>query len=119
MVEKIKISAILSMFMFPAKNSDFFIENKKYYCATIPRKGKYNDINPEIFKEGDGVFDILDDKNVLDLTAVTKILFASNQYPDLLDNQLFVPLTLTFGEENISVVGTIVELISDKEEEKE
>ena len=115
MIEKIKISAILSMFMFPAKNSDFFIENKKYYCATIPRKGKYNDINPEIFEESEGTFDILDDENVLDLTVITKILFASNQYPDLVDNQLFVPLTLTFGEETISIVGTIVELISGKE----
>lgn len=114
MEEKIKVTGILSMLMVPARNSTFLTENKRYYTITIPRKGKYTDIDPEFFNESDGGFDILNDENILFLPAITKVLFAGKQYPDLADNQVFVPLTLKFREEALDIVGQIVDLISDE-----
>jgi hypothetical protein len=115
MEEKVKNTGILSMVMLPARNNTFFTEDKRYYTITIPRKGKYTDIDLDFFSEEDGEFDILNDKNILFLPAITKVLFASKQYPDLADNQLFVPLTLTFREECVDIVGQVIELIPDKE----
>ena len=115
MKDKIKNSGILSMVLLPARTNTFFIEDKRYYTVTIPRKGKYTDIDPEFFNESDGSFDILNDENILFLPSITKVLFAGKQYPDLADNQVFVPLTLKFREEMIDIVGQIVDLISDEE----
>lgn len=115
MEDKIKNAGILSMVMLPARNNTFFTENKRYYTITIPRKGKYEDIDPDFFKEGAGEFDILNDENILFLPSITKVLFAGKQYPDLADNQLFVPLTLTFREDFVDIVGQIVTLVSDEE----
>lgn len=115
MEEKIKNAGILSMVMLPARNNTFFTENKRYYTITIPRKGKYEDIDPTFFKDSDGEFDILNDENILFLPSITKVLFAGKQYPDLADNQLFVPLTLTFREDFVDIVGQIITLVSDEE----
>jgi hypothetical protein len=115
MGEKVKNAGVLSMVMLPARNNTFFTENKKYYTITVPRKGEYTDIDPDFFSEEDGEFDILNDKDILFLPSITKVLFASKQYPDLADNQLFVPLTLTFREECVDIVGQIVELIPSEE----
>lgn len=115
MEEKVKNAGMLSMVMLPARNNTFFTENKKYYTITVPRKGEYTDIDPDFFSKEDGEFDILNDKDILFLPSITKVLFASKQYPDLADNQLFVPLTLTFREEYVDIVGQIVELIPSEE----
>ena len=114
MKEKIENTGILSMAMLPARNDTFFVADKKYYKIIIPRKGKYEDIDPDFFKESDGEFDILNANNVLFLPFITKVLFASKQYPDLADNQLFVPLTLVFKEEEVDIIGQIVELSSNE-----
>lgn len=115
MEEKIKNAGVLSMVLLPARNNTFFTEKKRYYTITIPRKGKYEDIGPDFFKESDGEFDILNAENTLFLPSITKVLFAGKQYPDLADDQLFVPLTFTFREEFIDIVGQIVTLVSGEE----
>lgn len=110
MKDEIKNTGVLSMVLLPARNNTFFVEDKRYYTVTIPRKGKYEDIDSEFFSESDGDFDILNDKNSLFLPEVVKVLFATKQYPDLADNQLFVPLTLTFREDMVDIVGQIIEM---------
>lgn len=115
MEEKMKVKGILSMLMPPAKDSVFLTETKKYYTITIPRKGKYVDIDPDFFSEKDGSFDILNDEDTIFLPAITKVLFAKKQYPDLADNQVFVPLVLEFKEETLKIVGQVVDLISKEE----
>ena len=115
MEDKIKNVGVLSMVMLPARHNTFFTENKRYYTITIPRRGEYTDIDPDFFSEEDGKFDVLNDKNVLFLPSITKVLFAGKQYPDLADNQLFVPLTLTFREEHVDIVGQVIELTPSEE----
>lgn len=114
MSEKIKNAGLLSMVMRPSRDTVFLAENR-VYNITIPRRGKYKDIDPDFFDESAGDFDLLNNENILFLPAITKVLYAAKQYPDLADNQLFVPLALTFREESVDIIGQIIDLISDEE----
>ena len=103
-----------TMVMFPAKNF-FFRVSKNEHKITIPRKGNYSAIAPEIFTEQDGDFTVYDEENaVMYLPAITKILFAVGKYPDLKDNQLFAPIALLLNEETVDVIGQVIEILPPK-----
>jgi len=100
-----------TMVMFPARNFQFKV-SKTEYTITIPRKGNYAKIAPEIFSEEDGDFMVYDEENaVLYLPALTKILFAVEKYPALANNQLFAPIALILDPDEVSIVGQIVEIL--------
>jgi len=100
-----------TMVMFPAKNF-YFRVSKNEHKITIPRKGNYHKIAPEVFTEEDGDFMVYDEENkVMYLPAITKILFAVEKYPDLASNQLFAPIALIFNEDTVDIVGQIVEIL--------
>jgi len=100
-----------TMVMFPARNF-YFRVSKSEHKITIPRKGNYHKIAPEIFTEEDGDFMLYDEENtVMYLPAITKILFAVEKYPDLKNNQLFAPIALLFNEDTVDIVGQIVEIL--------
>jgi hypothetical protein len=115
MTKKIKSFGVLSMVMLPAKDDTFLTDNKRY-MITIPRRGKYKDIDPDFFDEGDGEFDILNDKNILFLPSIIRVLYAAKQYPNLKESQLFVPISLKFKETEVDIIGQVVELVSNEEE---
>jgi hypothetical protein len=95
--------------MFPARNYAFEIK-QEHFVISIPRSGNYHEIDPEFFPEDAGAFDILDEENkVLYMPAITKVLFATKQYPALGPNQFFVPYVLAFKEETVDIVGQLVE----------
>ena len=103
-----------TMVMFPAKNFNFRV-SKAEYTISIPRKGNYADLAPEIFKEEDGDFMVYDEENlVMYLPAITKILFAVNKYPKLNSNQLFAPIALLLNEDTVDIIGQIVEMLPVK-----
>lgn len=79
----------------------------------VPREGKYRDINSDIFKEGDGSFNILDN-NTLYLPSITKVLLATGRYPNLNQNQVFTPFSFEFEEDTVVIQGSILEIISIK-----
>lgn len=112
MGEKMKNTVLLSMVMLPARDNTFLTDNK-IYKITIPRKGKYKDIDSEFFDDNAGEFDILDSKDTLFLPSITKVLFATKQYPDLKDDQLFVPISLKFKETEIDIIGQVVKFEGD------
>jgi len=100
-----------TMVMFPARNFHFRV-SKSEHEITIPRKGNYHKIAPEVFTEEDGDFMVYDEDNaVMYLPAITKILFAVNKYPDLEANQLFAPIALLFDEDVVRIIGQIVEML--------
>ena len=100
-----------TMVMFPARNFHFRV-SKKEYEITIPRKGNYHKIAPEVFSEEDGNFMVYDDENaVMYLPALTKILFAVNKYPKLEANQLFAPIALVFEKEEVHIIGQVIEML--------
>jgi hypothetical protein len=104
------------MVMLPARNYYYKII-KEQHSISIPRKGSYDDLleeeNKGIFNNVDGEFNIFDENNnILYLPSITKVLFATKQYPDLPQNHLFIPVFLIFLEEEVKVVGQIVEMLS-------
>ena len=100
-----------TMVLLPSRNYHFKVQ-KGEHKITVPRAGKYAEIAPEIFEEKDGEFDLYDEKNkVMYLPAITKILFATIQYPDLKSNELFAPVALVFNKDTVDIIGQVVEML--------
>jgi hypothetical protein len=103
-----------TMVMFPARNFHFSV-SKTEHKITIPRKGNYHEMAPEIFTKEDGDFMLYDEENaVMYLPAITKILFAVEKYPALENNQLFAPIALVFNKDTVDIIGQIVEMLPPK-----
>ena len=106
-----------TMVMFPPKRYNFKVIGE--HKITIPRKGNYHALAPEVFKEEDGDFMVYDEENaVMYLPSITKILFAVNKYPDLKGNQLFAPTLLLVDEDTVDIIGQIIEMVPRKKGEK-
>ena len=100
-----------TMVMFPPRNFHFRV-SKEEHKITIPRKGNYHEIAPEVFTEEEGDFMVYDEDNaVMYLPAITKIQFAVEKYPDLESNQLFAPIALLFNDDTVDIIGQVVEVI--------
>ena len=95
--------------LLPAANMKF--KQLKELLITIPRSGSYNEINPEVFDEDTGDFNLLHD-DVLYVPSITKVLLASGKYPSLLPNQLFVPSIILFNEDDVEIKGSILEVVN-------
>lgn len=104
-----------SMVMLPARNY-YYKVIKEQHSIIIPRKGTYNDLVEEDVKglfETEGDFNIYDEQHkILYLPSITKVLFATKQYPDLPQNHLFIPVFFIFSDEDVTVVGQVVEMLS-------
>jgi len=97
--------------MFPARNYHFKV-SKTEYSITIPRKGNYHEMAPEVFDLEAGDFMFFDEENsIIYLPALTKILFAADKYPAMKSNQLFAPIALIIKEETVDIIGHIVEML--------
>jgi len=97
--------------MFPARNYAFAIREDNF-IITIPRSGEYHELDPEFFPEDAGAFDIYDEKEkLLYMPAITKVLFATKQYPELAPNHFFIPYVLAFKEDTVDIVGQVVEFV--------
>ncbi len=100
-----------TMVMMPARNYRFKIV-KEEHKITIPRKGKYFDLDPEFFTEESGEFNIFDGRSkVLYMPAISKVLFGVKSYPDLESAQLFAPIALKFNKDNIEITGQVLEML--------
>jgi len=115
----VKVVGTPTMMLLPARNYRFKVYQKDH-SIKIPRKGAYKDFDGEVFSEKDGEFDILrhdEDSNsrTLHLPSISKVLFAASKYPDLKDNQAFVPLVMLVREDEIEIVGNIIEMLRGEE----
>ena len=104
--------------MLPARNYKFSVYDKEYKI-TIPRKGKYVELDDEMFTEEDGDFNIMqysrkDRAHMLYLPDLSRILFATSQYPDLKDNQAFTPIALVIKTNTVEIVGNLIEMTKEK-----
>jgi hypothetical protein len=107
--------------LFPAKNYIFKISEDNYIIE-IPRSGKYSELAPEIFDAAAGEFNIYDEESkTFYLPSITKVLFATKQYPDLKFNQFFVPYVLKLEDNKVTIVGQVVDMMVkvDNEEKEE
>lgn len=104
--------------LLPARNYKFKVYQEDY-TITIPRKGKYVDLDPDMFSEDDGEFNFMSYDNskkqhTIYIPALSKILFATTQYPKMEDTQAFTPIALVIKKDTVDIVGNLIEMI-DKE----
>jgi len=112
-----KVIGTPTMMMLPARNYTFKVFDENY-SITLPRKGKYKDFDNNLFSEEDGAFNIMDyvgeeTGHVLFIPSLSKVLFATSQYPDLEDDQAFVPMALIIRKEEVEIVGNIIQMIKE------
>ena len=111
-MEQNKDLGVPSLSFLPARN--FSMEVLKTINIIIPNEGTYESIIDDddgkvLFKE-EGAFKIFDGSSI-DMPVITKVLFAMSKYPDLKDNELFVPLEIIFNvDDTININGSIVAL---------
>lgn len=115
----VKVIGTPTMMFLPARNYRFKVYQEDY-TIKIPRKGVYKDFDDKLFSEKDGEFDILRyneeaSSYSLYMPSISKVLFAASQYPDLKDNQAFTPLIMIVKEDEIEIVGNIIEMLRGDE----
>ncbi len=100
-----------TMALMPARNYAFKVSGERH-VITIPRKGTYHDLEPSIFSEKDGEFNLYDArKRIMYLPALSKVLFAVSKYPALEKNQLFAPISLVFKKDTVEISGQIIDML--------
>lgn len=112
-----KVVGTPTMMMLPARNYTFKVFEKDH-SIIIPRKGKYVDFDDKLFTEKDGEFNILDyvdeeDGNVLFMPSLSKVMFATATYPDMKDNQAFIPIAIIVRTEEVEIVGNIIQMLKE------
>jgi hypothetical protein len=106
-----------TLMLLPARNYKFKVSDQEY-TVVIPRKGKYVDLNSELFTEEDGEFDLMQYSkkgrcNTIYLPSLSKILFATSQYPDLKDTQAFTPIALVVKKDEVEIIGNLIEMVRE------
>jgi hypothetical protein len=106
-----------SMVLMPARNYAFKV-SPKTYIITLPRKGEYHDIEPDLFGKEDGEFELFNARRkIMYLPAISKVLFAANKYPDLENHQLFAPISLVFKKDTVEISGQIINMVDMNKED--
>ena len=105
------ILAMPTLAMLPAANYNLNI-SKESYALKVPCEGKYVEVDPEYFTEDDGEFIVYKD-NTFYIATLTKVLFATKQYPKLADNQLFCPISATKQEDEVLIIGRLVTIVGE------
>lgn len=101
-----------SMAFLPARHYPFVVV-KKEHKITIPRRGKYYNLDRDFFSKEDGEFNILDNKSkTLFLPSIQKVMLATKQYPDLLPNHLYVPVALIFNKDSVDIIGQVIKMLN-------
>lgn len=114
--ESQKIIGTPTMMLLPARHYVFTVSKEEHTIA-IPRKGKYSDYDGNA-GEADGEFDILSGNKgnqVLYLPSISKVLFATKQYPDLKEDEAFSPMAIKVTKDEVIITGYIIRMIKDKE----
>jgi len=113
MSEEVKVVGVPSAILLPSRNFKFKVEQGNYVIE-LPRKGTYEELDPEFFTENDGDFNFMGN-DILYLPSLTKALFAAKKYPDLTDNQAFALLAFKMKEETIEIIGNVIEFLELEE----
>jgi len=112
-----KVVGTPTMMLLPARNYTFKVFEQDH-SITIPRKGKYKDLDDRLFTEEDGEFDIMDyvseeTGHVLFVPSLSKVLFATAKYPDLEDDQAFIPIAIVIHDEEVEIIGNIIQMLKE------
>lgn len=111
MSETTNVTGMPTMALLPAKNYNFDLLSDVFEI-TIPAKGRYVDIDSEFFSEDDGEFCVYEE-GVLNMSMITKVLFSTSKYPELVEGQLFCPTDLKLSEDQITVYGQVLTMTDE------
>lgn len=104
--------------LFPAKNYVMELQGEPHMIR-IPRAGKYSDLDPDYFGVDAGEYNVASkDGMAVDMNMLSRILFATKQYPDLGFDQFFVINTIAVKDDNVIIVGQVVRALAPIKEEQ-
>jgi hypothetical protein len=109
--EESTLVGIPTMALMPAKNFYFKVLDAKHKI-TLKREGAFADLDSDFFSKDDGSFIIVnDDKTVINIANITKVLFGSSKYADLKENQLFCPISVVINKDTVDIFGQVVDML--------
>lgn len=89
------------------------------YSITIPRSGKFEDFDSKLFSKDDAfevmAYDEEHDSYFVNLSVISKILFAASKYPKLEDTHAFAPIGLVITKDSVEIVGNVIEMLKGDE----
>jgi hypothetical protein len=104
---------IPSMALLPSQQFKFNV-SKDRYMFKFPNKGTFKELDPEFFAEDDSDYEIMEE-GVANISIVTKVLFATKQYPDLEPNQLFCPINFVLEGDDVTMYGQVVTMLGEND----
>lgn len=104
-----------TMCLVQARNYTFQVSSDTFMMR-VPMTGTYQALDPEFFSEKDGDFVVYDGADV-NIATLSKVLFATKQYPSLESNQIFCPLKFTFEGQEVLIYGQVIQLLAEPSEE--
>jgi len=115
-----KVLGTPTMMLLPARTYAFTISDQEY-SIKIPRRGKYKDLDPDFFKEEDGEFNLFAElenedsvEKVLYLPSISKVLFATSKYPDLQNDEAFIPTAFLIKKDEVEILGHVVQMLREE-----
>jgi len=119
-LEAVTVTGTPTALLLPARNYRFKVFTKEY-SITLPRSGKFSDLDNKNFSKDDGEFDFLqyneeDGSHVIFFPILSRVLFGTNQYPDLKDGQAFAPLAIVVKDDSVELLGNLIEMVMVKED---
>jgi len=114
-VNYVKVKGVPGALLLPSREFKFKVYHGNH-IITIPRSGAYTDIDSLFFTEKDGSFYFMEE-DTLFLPALSKVLFACKKYPSLRDNQAFVIIGIKFTDDEIEIIGNLIEFLEVGEDD--
>lgn len=117
LAEEIHVTGTPTTLLLPARNYKFKVFTKEF-SIPLPRKGSYTDLDDKMFSEKDGEFEFLyydeeDGSYTVLLPELSKVLFATQQYPAMSNGQAFAPLALIIKEDTVELIGNLIEMVRE------
>jgi len=107
---------IPTMSLLPPRNYKFEVFDERYKLK-VPVSGTFKDLDPEFFKDDETSFELVrNNGSLINISLLTKVLFAAKMYPDLQENQLFCPIAFNFKDDFLEIIGQVMTILPlDKE----
>ena len=111
---------IPTMALLPPRNYKFEVYEERYKLK-IPLSGTFKELDPDFFKDDNTSFELVKNEGkLINISLLTKILFAAKMYPDLQDNQLFCPIAFNFTDNFLEIIGQLMTILpNDATEEQD
>jgi len=100
----------------PARDYKFKVD-KQTHVIKLPIEGDFRYLADKTLFPGEGKYKLakeVDGKMVVSLSILIKALFADSKYPDLADNECFVPLAMVISDSDVTIAGKVIEFKVEK-----